>query len=316
MSLDHYYPRKGNIPSPMVYTTIDKHGDVLHTKYGGQPNLGGCRTGCGTWWPDFGPTVRDFSPGGINHPTEFVFQREVASCVQRANSEPKKPKPPMAQPFRKSHFDIEDEKPAQFRHPQPQREALMKSVGNMPYKSGGRRKCAEASNWKSCLSSGAEGMTHGGRYPIWAKGPLLEDPDSWQRHPLVRHEKEIGIHASFKAENMPAGSATGTNTLATLVLSPKSAGDLGLRDSTKLRRDMTSTDAIDATSSFRASVNRLPVNMSGKTRRSSSLMSLGSEAASDMPNWVAPQTMATRDYTAAGHGGTGSTRRLYQGKET
>jgi len=297
----------------MVYTTIDRYGDVLHTKYGGKLDLGGCRTGSGTWWPDFGTTVRDFSPGGINHPTEFVFQNAIVSKLTRASSEPQKPKPHMAQPFRKSHFDIEDEKPTQFRHPQPATEALWSSTMVMPYKSGGRRKCAEASNWKSSLSSGAEGMTHGGRYPIWAKGPLLEDPDSWQRHPLKRHEPERSIHKSLHTENMPAGSASGNNALSILVRSPKSATDLGIRDSHKIRREMTS-EAIGGSQSLKASVNRLPVNMSMQTR--ASMKSIGSTEESVLvPTWVAPHTMGTRDYSAAGHGGTTSTKRLFQGKE-
>jgi hypothetical protein len=293
----------------MVYTTMDKYGDVLHTKYGGKLDLGGCRTGSGTWWPDFGTTCRDFSPGGINHPTEFVFQNAVVGkCGERASSEPAT-KPKVAQPMRRQ----EEEKPTQFRHPQPEREALMKSTMIMPYKSGGRRKCAEGSNWKSSLSSGAEGMSHGGRYPIFAKGPLLENPDWYQKHPLKRHEDHHTIHSSLAAEGMPAGGATGTSAFATLVRSPKSAADLGMRDAKTIVREKSSNEVIDLHKSFKASANRLPVNMSMKSIKSEpSLLSIGSEADAT-PHWVATRTLATRDYSAAGHGGTGTIKRLYQG---
>merc|ERR1719378_305920 len=98
-------------------------------------------------------------------------------------------------------------------------ESLYKSVNIMPYKPGGRRKCGEASNWKAALSSGAEGFRHGGRMPIWCKGPLLDNPDFHQKHPLKRDEDMPNISASCVQEKLAAGGATGTSPVDNLLLS-------------------------------------------------------------------------------------------------
>lgn len=318
---DHHYPRQGNKPSPAVYSTLDRFGDPIHTLYGGQPNLGGCRTGCGTWWPDFGPTVRDFSPGGIHHPTEHVFSHEVIPFT-RSQSMPNQLD--QVAPPRRTH-----ETHVQFRHPAPSTEALWSSVDVMPYKKAGRRKCGEASNWRAALSSGAEGCKHGGRMPIWCKGPLLDNPDFHQQHPLKRGEVNVNISNTCLLEQLAAGGATGTSPVDALLRSSKSTkhadlGKMGLRDAETMVADMT----IDASrhlshgmtfkhagarlngneASFRTMNSPLAVKDRDASFKSGvsfdpSVDSFGSDTAGPadkLPNWVAPRTVATRDLHAAG----------------
>jgi len=311
---DHYYPRQGNKKSPMVYSTIDRFGDPIHTLYGGQPNLGGCRTGCGTWWPDFGPTVRDFSPGGIHHPTEHVFSHEVIPFT-RSQSMPGglDQQEQVAKPMRGR-----EAAPQQFRHPQPSTEALWKSTDVMPSKPGGRRKCGEASNWRAALSSGAEGMKHGGRMPIFCKGPLLDNPDFYQLHNLKRDEATVSISNACVKEQLAAGGATGTSPVDGLIRSTKSTKGLGLRDAERIRTDMTIDGSrhLSHSMTFKHAATRLggepslrssPLALKDNSRSMVSFatmdsMSSDASAAADqqLPNWVASRTVATRDFNAAG----------------
>jgi len=323
-----YYPRKANIMMPSVYSTFDRFGDPLHSRYGGQPNMGECRTGAGTWWPDFGPTTRDFSPGGVNHPTEFVFEHEVlpfTAAYNRARSEPVLKEPP----------------PVQFRHPAPATEALWKSTNNMPSKPGGRRKCGESGNWRAAMSSGAEGFRHGGRMPIFCKGPLLDNPDFHQLHPLKRDEDTATIHSSCVKEQLAAGAATGTCPVDALLLSSKTSKSLGLRDSETIRSEMTMNRHKDVphSATFSSASRRLTGNAesfqksfrSSPTAAQANLRSPQSEVGSKsvqfdadsassmcsdafeerMPNWIARQTVASRDPGAAGgQAGPTSIRRI------
>lgn len=328
-----YYPRKGNMRVPLVYSTLDRFGDPKHTLYGGKLDMGGCRTGAGTWWPDFGPTTRDFSPGGINHPTSFVFASEVEPFTQatRSQSEPRL-LPPKEPAF-----------PQQFRHPRPATEALMKSVDVMPYKTAGRRKCGEASNWRAALSSGCEGRTHGGRTPIFCKGPLLDNPDFHQLHPLKRDEATVNISNACVAEKLAAGTATGTCPVDALLLSSKTTKSLGLRDCDTIRSEMTvnrhantpHSQTFKAAStrlngnaesfqksfrgmpkSFEANVRSMPELGDGSPSRSvtfdASVSSVCSDAGADkLPNWIATRTVASRDAGAAGgQAGPTSIRRI------
>jgi len=321
---DHYYPRKGNIRMPVVYSTQDRFGDPIHSAYGGKLDLGGCRAGAGTWWPDFGPTCRDFSPGGVNHPTEFVFQSEVEpfTRAQRALSQPELLKRPEKEPPEQ-----------QFRHPAPATEALWKSVDVMPYKKAGRRKCGEDGNWRAALSSGAEGYRHGGRMPIWCKGPLLENPDYYQLHPLKREETAVNIHTTCVKEQLRAGAATGTCPVDALLLSTKTCKSLGLRDSETIRTQMTVNNHKDVPhsqtfkaantrlnghaesfqKSFRASPAASQASLRQKPEVSfeDSVSSVCSEPEAKLPNWIATRTVASRDPGAAGgQSGIASMRRI------
>lgn len=295
----------------------------MHTKYGGKLNCGGCRTGSGTWWPDFGPSVRDFSPSGKMHPTEHVFAHEVLpfSAAQRAQSEGALPRPEKPAP------------PQQFRHPCPATEALWKSVDVMPYKTAGRRKCGEASNWRAALSTGREGYRHGGRTPIWCKGPLLDNPDFHQLHPLKRHEDPVNLSTACVKEKAAAGTCTGTCPVDALVrsnhLQPK---DMGMKDSATLIAEKTSATHKDASHSmtFKSANDRLTGKVESFTQSfrvspasqganrsvsfSDSVTSVGSAKAEDkLPNWIAPRTIATRDPGAAGgQSGIASIKRVPQ----
>lgn len=317
MDKEHHYPRQGNIPCPVVYSTLNKFGDPKHTLYGGKLDLGGCRTGAGTWWPDYGPTVRDFSPGGINHPTEFVFQNEVVPYThsQRCKSMPAMPKPEAVLQ--------KQEKLRQFRHEDPAKEALWKSVDVMPYKSAGRRKCGEASNWKAALSTGREGFRHGGRMPIWCKGPLLENPDFHQLHPLKREEDVVNIHTTCTKEGLRAGGTTGTSHVDALLLTNKTSQALGLKDSEAMVNEMTVNlgKTMSHSKTFKAGKRRLNGDVEtfktlttsksspsayrtnaqvDKGSMVSFRASLASEGDEILPSWVASSHIASRDPGAAG----------------
>lgn len=314
---DHYYPRPGNKPHRTVCSYLDKFGEPKHTLYGGKFEPGGCPIPAGSWWPDFGPTVREFSAGGIHHPTEHVFQHEVLpfTAAQKSQSSPDILAKPMRGAVNRATQEAQ-ERPTQFRHPAPATEALWKSTNSMPYKPGGRRKCGEASNWKAALASGAEGMKHGGRMPIWCKGPLLDDPDFHQLHPLKRDEDMPTIHKACASEQVAAGGATGTNPTDTLLLSNKTSKGLGLRDSESIRATMTmnhhrsmshsatfknaSTRLNGQFESFRTSPMASRNNVNGSLTPSSVTSSASVDSEDQLPNWVASRTIATRDPGAAG----------------
>jgi len=336
---EQHYPRQGNCNSPMVYSTLNKYGEPSHTRYGGQADLGGCRTGCGTWWPDFGPTIRDFSPGGKNHPTEHVFNNCVVPFTRAVSSPDLKTvrRDPLtfeAMPMKRVAETFE-----QFRHPQPSTEALWSSTDIMPYKNAGRRKCGETSNWRAALSSGAEGCKHGGRMPVFCKGPLLDNPDFHQLHPLRRTMDMPSIQKSCLKEQLAAGGATGTSPVDGLLRSSASPASLKLKDANHHLSEMTCNasrhisqsmsfkhasvrlngldEDFHTESSFRALPNSpttrqgLPTNppstLALKDDNSQSMVSfqkhvelMAAAPEKALPNWVATRTVATRHADAAG----------------
>lgn len=288
-------PNLGKNSIAASYSTLNRFGEM---KIISPPHLGehtirnqmGPRpSGCGTWWPDFGPTARDFNDGGKNHPTNTVFERAFKLPKGTGG----------CQHVYHTGFGRSDGSSLQqFRHPQPQTEALWSSTLIMPYKSGGRRKCGEDANWKCSLSAGA-------RMPMFAKGPLLDEPDRHQVHPLNSGE-EVNIHKSCKLENVAAGGTSSTAPLNALLLQNRSAPSLGLRDSQTMRRDMSFNAA--------SSVNRLANSTLGGTIKVGTVKidDARSEASSSccppsrsekLPYWVASRTVASRDMDAAGHAG-------------
>jgi len=328
MAKSVHYARQGNARYTSVCAYLDRHGDMKHTLYGGKAQLGGCMSGCGTWWPDYGPVTRDFSPGGINHPTEHVFEHEVMPFTeaQKSQSDPSLIKP------REVRLQEQAEKRAevltQFRHPQPEREALWASTLIMPAKRGGRRKCSEASNWKAALSTGKEGYKHGGRMPIFAKGFFLDNPDQHQKHPLKRGEPDVNIHQSCVQEQLCAGAATGTSPIDSLVRSSKTSKALGLRDSEQIIAEKTiNSSQVSHSQTFKHAATRLNGNAEsfhsesfrsfrasptsskaicdapkvGSVTFAESVTSVASSGEEPkLPNWIAPRTVATRDPNAAG----------------
>lgn len=295
-----------------VYSTLDKYGEPKHTKYGGKLELGGCRTGAGTWWPDYCASTRDFCAAGKNHPTECVFQNEVIPHSHAYRMQEQRAKSMPAEKL----VRLPPEKHQQFRHPQPSTEALWKSVEPIRVKTGGRRKCGEESNWRAALSSGRE---IGGRMPIWCKGPLLDNPDFHQIHALRRGEEMPNIHESCVKEQLAAGAATGTNPVDALLLSTKTSKGLGMRDSEAIRTDMTMNKSQSLTHSmtFKTAKDRLNGHEeSFKSFRFSpgaskstlqlqdgsvaSIPTAGAQCDEQLPTWIASSTIATRDPAAAG----------------
>lgn len=84
----------------MSYSITDRYGGIV-SSYHPAPGVTAC--GQKTWWPDFGPGVRDFSAQERSHPTDSIFRTQV-ECRRR----------PAAQTLA-----------SQFRHPAPAREALL-----------------------------------------------------------------------------------------------------------------------------------------------------------------------------------------------
>jgi len=118
-------PRKSP-PANAAYSTLDRFGDMTHvySPSGGDGHLGVMRSGCGAYWPDFGPTAGD-SNMAKGQPSSYLFDRPA-----KKEDRPTSPR-------------------RQFRHPSPATEALWSSTMVMPYKSGGRKKCSEGDLWQS-----------------------------------------------------------------------------------------------------------------------------------------------------------------------
>lgn len=283
------------------YATYNKFGDMTIScpqSLGADTiakQMGPRPSGCGTWWPDFGPTRRDFSYQDRIHPTQPIFERAFGLHSGPMTGVDGKP---IAEPMRGGGSSPSQLK--QFRHPKPQTEALWSSTVIMPYKSGGRRKCGEDSNWKCALSAGA-------KMPIFAKGPLLNDPDRHQLHPFSSGEEKVNIEKSCSAEQLRAGGTSSTSPVEALLRTNKTEASLGIRTTQKMRQEMT----FDASKS----VNRLHTSTLGGTIRAgnvkfddtrSEVSSVSAASAvpsrqEKLPYWVAGRTIATRDADAAGH---------------
>ncbi|CAJ1368961.1 unnamed protein product [Effrenium voratum] len=105
----------------MSYSTMDKFGDMKHI-YAPPRSDAFVR---GIWWPDYGPMTVEFSNQAKMHPTNTIFENQIAKPVKAKRdlmARPMgRPEPPMPQ-FRR----------------QPPTEALWSSTIIQPYKSGGR----------------------------------------------------------------------------------------------------------------------------------------------------------------------------------
>lgn len=99
-------------------------------------------SGCGTWWPDFGPRRTDFNDAGTCHPTSTIFENVIEKPAKQRAAALAGAEGSLRQ-FRHPGTTDEDfekyrEQRRQFRNPDPARDALWKSTIIQPYKSGGR----------------------------------------------------------------------------------------------------------------------------------------------------------------------------------
>lgn len=108
----------------MSYTTMDRYGDVKHI-YAPQAANQYVK---GIWWPDYGPTTIDFCDQNKMHPTNTIFENQIAKEAPLKRDL-------VARPMGPSHAQTMP----QFRR-QPPTEALWSSTIIQPYKSGGRAK--------------------------------------------------------------------------------------------------------------------------------------------------------------------------------
>jgi len=91
----------------MSYCTQDRHG-AFFTNYTSQKSSEVVGTGK-TWWPDYGPSLRDHSYQEKYAPHHHIFEKVVKPAVVGK---------PRGQP-------LLERQPTQFRHPAPAREAMM-----------------------------------------------------------------------------------------------------------------------------------------------------------------------------------------------
>ncbi|CAE7886300.1 unnamed protein product, partial [Symbiodinium sp. KB8] len=111
-------------PRPrMSYTTMDRYGEVKHIYAPAKAN----QYVKGIWWPDYGPMTIDFCDQVKMHPTNTIFENQIAKPV-------KSKRDLLARPFGSRGAAPEP----QFRR-QPHTEALWSSTIIQPYKSGGRK---------------------------------------------------------------------------------------------------------------------------------------------------------------------------------
>lgn len=106
----------------MSYSTLDRYGG-LSTTYAYARGGGGAAVGTGSkgmWWPDYGPTTKDFSQQRRSHPAESIFEGIMEPRHWDANRE-KKEVPPSPES-------------TQFRHPVPAREAMLKAEPSLETK--------------------------------------------------------------------------------------------------------------------------------------------------------------------------------------
>eukprot|EP00931_Biecheleriopsis_adriatica_P005310 TRINITY_DN106836_c0_g1_i1.p1 TRINITY_DN106836_c0_g1~~TRINITY_DN106836_c0_g1_i1.p1 ORF type:complete len:290 (-),score=40.70 TRINITY_DN106836_c0_g1_i1:100-969(-) len=101
----------------MSYSTYNRYLEPTN-KYayerGGGPSGG---TGMRVWWPDYGPGTMDFSAQDRSHPTETIFDKNVAPAHKWSAASCTKPRDRPA--------DIIHA--AQIRHPAPAREAMLRN---------------------------------------------------------------------------------------------------------------------------------------------------------------------------------------------
>mmetsp|Transcript_121028 Transcript_121028/g.287515 ORF Transcript_121028/g.287515 Transcript_121028/m.287515 type:complete len:241 (+) Transcript_121028:53-775(+) len=107
----------------MSYTTMDRYGEVKHIYAPAKAN----QYVKGIWWPDYGPMTIDFCDQVKMHPTNTIFENQIAKPV-------KSKRDLLARPFGSRGAAPEP----QFRR-QPHTEALWSSTIIQPYKSGGRK---------------------------------------------------------------------------------------------------------------------------------------------------------------------------------
>lgn len=278
-------PRVHAPPSSIAYNTLGKYGEVgISYNARARPLVTSNRDGSGTWWPDFGPTTRDFSFLRRSHPTDTVFENQVQAFTQQHRREGQERRPDGSE----SGGSAYAEQPQQFRHPAPQREALYSSTIILPYKKGGRRKCGDDNHWKGVLGGGS------GKYPIWCKGQLLDDPDRHQVHPLAKSTGQ-NIAATCSAANLAAGTPTGTIPRENLERTV-SCPSLAAASCTLLSPAVGST------------LGQLPGVMGGtdvnKSLRDPVRKTMAVPGGGEKhPTWLAKRTIATRDFDAAGHAG-------------
>lgn len=108
-------------------------------------------SGCGSWWPDFGPKRTDFNDAAGNHPTSTIFENIIEKPARQRAAARAGAEQSLRQ-FRHpgtSDADFEQyrEQRRQFRQPDPAREALWKSTIIQPYKSGGRAQKTLVGAW-------------------------------------------------------------------------------------------------------------------------------------------------------------------------
>mmetsp|Transcript_91607 Transcript_91607/g.165419 ORF Transcript_91607/g.165419 Transcript_91607/m.165419 type:complete len:305 (+) Transcript_91607:69-983(+) len=97
----------------MSYSTLDRYGGITN-KYAFQRSGAGapaCGTGGRQWWPDFGPTTKDFSAQDRSHPAETIFEKVIVAGKWNANRKPQVVGGPL--------------EALQLRHPNPAREATL-----------------------------------------------------------------------------------------------------------------------------------------------------------------------------------------------
>eukprot|EP00929_Paragymnodinium_shiwhaense_P035325 TRINITY_DN19083_c0_g1_i1.p1 TRINITY_DN19083_c0_g1~~TRINITY_DN19083_c0_g1_i1.p1 ORF type:complete len:295 (+),score=44.99 TRINITY_DN19083_c0_g1_i1:145-1029(+) len=277
-------PRVRAPPSCIAYHTIDRYGGVAHTStyMGRHAPATGNSVSAGTWWPDFGPTTNEFSYLYRSHPTETVFDNCVKPFANQQKALMERSFKGQMSPHSSEYSgSATASSPQQFRHPNPQTEALMSSTIVYPYKKGGRRKVDDPNHWKaSCAVK---------RRPVYFKGPLLDDVDRLQIHPLNRAEhggsEFQNIHKSCSAAELAAGTPTGTCPVEALT------------------RTISMPAFDERTSTLGGSLKTLPAgtvaNTIGFTMKRPVPQNTTDQA--KLGSWLAKRTIATRDVDAAGH---------------
>eukprot|EP00927_Polykrikos_kofoidii_P078270 TRINITY_DN75118_c0_g1_i1.p1 TRINITY_DN75118_c0_g1~~TRINITY_DN75118_c0_g1_i1.p1 ORF type:complete len:300 (-),score=37.80 TRINITY_DN75118_c0_g1_i1:63-962(-) len=284
--------RSGKAPTAASsFATLDRYG-AYRLSYDGRGRLTSTssRTGCGAGVPDYGPATNDFSFQPRSHPTNNIYDKvlvpfsrgqvEMGATARSSESSgsPRQFRFPAAGEF---------SPPQQFRHPQPEREALMSSTTVMPYRNGGRRKVGDDNHWKAAVLQGP-------RRPIWSKGTLLEDTEKWHIHPM-NTGLEATITNTCSAANLAAGAPTTTapaEAFARTVSCPSldAAHSTLLSPSREHGASLRSFAGMPGGPSFAESL-RQPM------RRTLGVPGGGSK----LPSWIAHNTIGSRDLDAAGH---------------
>jgi len=107
----------------MTYCIQDRHGGFRGHYI---PPTGTAGHGS-TWWPDFGPTSRDFSAAPRSHPTETIFEKVVKPHTNQGKSRSEA----TAEELMRSSPGARGVREApQFRNPQPTRKAINAKDGH------------------------------------------------------------------------------------------------------------------------------------------------------------------------------------------